>query len=468
MKKESPKKYIFLPVIIAVIYFPISLGVVVFLSRNFDIDKTHWLYEEILFFFTFTTSVFLYRFSKKKLNKKYDDNKSNEGIKNFERESLKDEDIETDDDLRKIDDLLIEKNKKFDNKYYSTFPKLSGNNKNLHSNIKTNSATLNQRHINQNSKVIIFFIVIALLLVIALPFLYEKKHSRNTVKSIESKQSNGFIEPLQTKKNNPTVSEENKYDNITSIVIGSFGAKLNAEKQKRKLISEGFSNIKISKFESLYRVSVLVSGSKKKVQEVYKRVRAYHKSAWISYKQTKDKKTERVDAYLEYAEKAKLNSIFKNATEYNNTIAGIQTKVIVEILSINDYSEVNDMRIQLLEIQKVINSGVDILNRIYFEGDTEQELKITALKLFMFYDKVFNNDYVTILDLMEVISNEDDEEIKISSYLKMNSIIEDFSAKERVIDLEFNEAQKSFARKNNIYQIEANPLQEDLDELNLN
>ena len=50
----------------------------------------------------------------------------------------------------------------------------------------------------------------------------------------------------------------------------------------------------------------------------------------------------------------------------------------------------------------------------------------------------------------------------------MNSIIEDFSAKERVIDLEFNEAQKSFARKNNIYQIEANPLQEDLDELNLN
>ena len=126
------------------------------------------------------------------------------------------------------------------------------------------------------------------------------------------------------------------------------------------------------------------------------------------------------------------------------------------------------MRIQLLEIQKVINSGVDILNRIYFEGDTEQELKITALKLFMFYDKVFNNDYVTVLDLMEVISNEDDEEIKISSYLKMNSIIEDFSAKERVIDLEFNEAQKSFARKNNIYQIEANPLQEDLDELNLN
>ena len=69
-------------------------------------------------------------------------------------------------------------------------------------------------NINQNSKVIIFFIVIALLLVIALPFLYEKKHSRNTVKSIESKQSNGFIEPLQIKKNNPTVSEENKYDNI--------------------------------------------------------------------------------------------------------------------------------------------------------------------------------------------------------------------------------------------------------------
>jgi len=50
------------------------------------------------------------------------------------------------------------------------------------------------------------------------------------------------------------------------------------------LIKEGFDNIDISKVGNVYRVSVLVSGSKEKVQQVHKRVKVYHKSAWISYK----------------------------------------------------------------------------------------------------------------------------------------------------------------------------------------
>ncbi|MDB2482794.1 SPOR domain-containing protein, partial [bacterium] len=71
--------------------------------------------------------------------------------------------------------------------------------------------------------------------------------------------------------------------NTSSIVIGSFGAMSNAERQKQTLIKEGFDNIDISKVGNVYRVSVLVSGSKEKVQEVHKRVKVYHKSAWISY-----------------------------------------------------------------------------------------------------------------------------------------------------------------------------------------
>tara|TARA_R110001599_G_scaffold353664_2_gene594917 strand:+ start:2755 stop:4434 length:1680 start_codon:yes stop_codon:yes gene_type:complete len=72
-------------------------------------------------------------------------------------------------------------------------------------------------------------------------------------------------------------------DNYASIIIGSFGAKANAERQKQTLVREGFDNINISKVGNVYRVSVLVSGSKEKVQEVHKRVKVYHKSAWISY-----------------------------------------------------------------------------------------------------------------------------------------------------------------------------------------
>ena len=71
--------------------------------------------------------------------------------------------------------------------------------------------------------------------------------------------------------------------NTSSIIIGSFGSKSNAENLKKSLINEGFDNIDISKVGNVYRVSVLVSGSKEKVQQVHKRVKVNHKSAWISY-----------------------------------------------------------------------------------------------------------------------------------------------------------------------------------------
>ena len=88
-------------------------------------------------------------------------------------------------------------------------------------------------------------------------------------------------------KKPPTENNQEKSqklsDNYASIVIGSFGAKANAERQKQNLVREGFDNINISKVGNVYRVSVLVSGSKEKVQEVHKRVKVNHKSAWISY-----------------------------------------------------------------------------------------------------------------------------------------------------------------------------------------
>ena len=49
------------------------------------------------------------------------------------------------------------------------------------------------------------------------------------------------------------------------------------------MIKEGFDNIDISKVGNVYRVSVLVSGSKERLRQVYKTVKGYHKSGWISY-----------------------------------------------------------------------------------------------------------------------------------------------------------------------------------------
>jgi|TARA_B110000914_G_scaffold221991_1_gene234709 hypothetical protein len=72
-------------------------------------------------------------------------------------------------------------------------------------------------------------------------------------------------------------------NNSDSIIIGIFGAKSNANNQKQTLIKEGFDNIDISKVGNVYRVSVLVSGSKERLQQVHKRVKVYHNPAWISY-----------------------------------------------------------------------------------------------------------------------------------------------------------------------------------------
>ena len=66
--------------------------------------------------------------------------------------------------------------------------------------------------------------------------------------------------------------------------IGSNDAIYNFGEITREVQSSFFDNIDISKVGNVYRVSVLVSGSKEKVQEVHKRVKVYHKSAWISYK----------------------------------------------------------------------------------------------------------------------------------------------------------------------------------------
>jgi hypothetical protein len=94
---------------------------------------------------------------------------------------------------------------------------------------------------------------------------------------------NNINETKSSKSNINSYSLDVNSQNTSSIVIGSFGAMSNAERQKQTLIKEGFDNIDISKVGNIYRVSVLVSGSKEKVQEVHKRVKVYHKSAWISY-----------------------------------------------------------------------------------------------------------------------------------------------------------------------------------------
>tara|TARA_B110000211_G_scaffold114444_1_gene132677 strand:- start:736 stop:1347 length:612 start_codon:yes stop_codon:yes gene_type:complete len=175
----------------------------------------------------------------------------------------------------------------------------------------------------------------------------------------------------------------------------------------------------------------------------------------------------KVDEYLDNAEYAKDHNVYTNAISYNDAIVGIQTKIITEVLEFAEYSEhLFKMRKQLAVVQEEIKIALTTANKIYYSGDTDQRFKKATLKLFNFYDRLFTEDYVAILDLRYITDNEEDYDIANAAYLEMNKIVEKFSAEEAIVDLEFEEAQKIFARENRMFiDPSAHPLQEEIDDL---
>ncbi len=173
-----------------------------------------------------------------------------------------------------------------------------------------------------------------------------------------------------------------------------------------------------------------------------------------------------VDKYLKKADQAEENNTYDNALDYNDAIVGLQTKIMVEILKISEKNDVYEMRQQLVIIQDEIKASSMILNKIYYDGDNSSKFKQKAQKLFNFYDRIFNNDYEKLLDLLDVVNNEEDYDVANNAYLEVNSIIDTFSKEEEVLDEEFSQAQKNFARDNRIFiDPAAHPLQEQIDNL---
>jgi hypothetical protein len=180
----------------------------------------------------------------------------------------------------------------------------------------------------------------------------------------------------------------------------------------------------------------------------------------------KSKKDNKVDEYLDNAEYAKDHNVYTDAISYNDAIVGIHTKVLVEMLAMGKYTDLIDMRKQLAVIQEEIKIALTTINKIYYSGDADQRFKNAALKIFNFYDRIITEDYVAILDLRDITDNEEDYDIANAAYLKMNKIVEKFSAEEAILDVEFEEVQKSFARENRIFiDPSDHPLQEEIDDL---
>lgn len=108
----------------------------------------------------------------------------------------------------------------------------------------------------------------------------EKVKEYKIYPDIKREDTNTDLKTVNSDDQNVVEKTAIKYN---SIIIGSFGAVSNAEKLKKSLLNEGFKNIDISKVGNINRVSILVSGSKEDAQELLKKVKVNHKTAWISY-----------------------------------------------------------------------------------------------------------------------------------------------------------------------------------------
>ena len=148
------------------------------------------------------------------------------------------------------------------------------------------------------------------------------------------------------------------------------------------------------------------------------------------------------------------------AVEYNDSIIEEQSKVIKLTIEL-----VKNMDIDLVaceknrvDIVKQCDSSLVILKQLEpFNGNLQ--FKSSAVKLFEYYKKVYSTDYKTLLEILnkgEDLTEEDVDQI---------SLIADKVEKEegRIEDI-FIEAQKEFAKQNNI-RIEENELQKEIDAL---
>lgn len=139
---------------------------------------------------------------------------------------------------------------------------------------------------------------------------------------------------------------------------------------------------------------------------------------------------------------------FETAIAYNDFIVGEQTKVGEAIkLFVNTYSNSKDST-EIQEARKAIvkqaDSAVKLVKSVVaFKGDTS--LKQHAIRLFNFYSVSAANEYNQFV-LLAFDTKKSNEQVN----KEMKAIAKDITEREKIYDINFQEAQKAFAAKHNI------------------
>lgn len=148
--------------------------------------------------------------------------------------------------------------------------------------------------------------------------------------------------------------------------------------------------------------------------------------------------------------------------QYNDSIVGIQGKIIKAILDLSATFETRnpaEMDAKYNTLKKVIDEAIGNVTKMEeFDGSTE--LRDAAKELFEFYKSVVGKEYAEMITILK----KKDTDVTEADVKRIDEISADISKREKVLDEKFAAAQEKFAKDHNI-QIKENDLQKDINKM---
>ena len=146
--------------------------------------------------------------------------------------------------------------------------------------------------------------------------------------------------------------------------------------------------------------------------------------------------------------------------EYNDTIIKEQAKIIELMFELVAKIETNLDECEAVRLKTIVqcDSSIQLVSKMEpFDGDAS--MRNTALDLFKFYKKAYENEYKEMIAILQL-----GDEITADDMARITLLNEELAKKETTFDAAFQGAQSAFAKKNNIL-IEDNKLQKKIDNI---
>ena len=150
---------------------------------------------------------------------------------------------------------------------------------------------------------------------------------------------------------------------------------------------------------------------------------------------------------------------YKSPVEYNDYIVNRQTDLMKKVL---EFGKIADISLDSAEamLKKSVRDAEKMIAEIKgmppYKGDSA--LRDAAASSFAFYKKVFEKDYVDILN----IRKKGQENITEDDVTEANRIVDKISKEEEVLDKTFHNAQKDYAEKHKM-KLMNNKVQKDIE-----